>query len=111
MGRPNYLLKTLQFKRICPTQACTTPTTGFTHHISPCKPLPAFLLNKTSARLRDVALYTPMVGVMMWYTKHVVKYGGYEAGLADEVGNQRTTLADLSLTSIKRWRKSYGYAM
>jgi hypothetical protein len=27
VGRTNYLLKTLQFKRICPTQACTTPRT------------------------------------------------------------------------------------
>ena len=25
MGRTNYLLKTLQFKRICPTYACTKP--------------------------------------------------------------------------------------
>ena len=25
VGPTNYLLKTLQFKRICPTQACTTP--------------------------------------------------------------------------------------
>ena len=24
VGRTNYLLKTSQFKRICPTQACTT---------------------------------------------------------------------------------------
>ena len=24
----NYLLKTLQFKRICPTQGCTTPVPG-----------------------------------------------------------------------------------
>ena len=25
MGRTNYVFKTLQFKTICPTQACTTP--------------------------------------------------------------------------------------
>jgi hypothetical protein len=28
VGRTNYLLKTLQFKRICPTQACTKPRSG-----------------------------------------------------------------------------------
>ena len=28
MGRTNYLLKTLHFKRICPTQACTKPWCG-----------------------------------------------------------------------------------
>jgi len=30
VGRTNYLLKTLQFKRICPTQACTTPPMNIT---------------------------------------------------------------------------------
>ena len=53
MRRWNKLLKTLHFKSICPTQACTTPP--------PLRPGPHSTLRTGGVEAKQNSLYTPTV--------------------------------------------------